>query len=424
MRRIDNIKLSDYLFDQKEKSFYGGYVDRLNLAVEFMNTCNDICEDAGLARANNSIKAKKQKEEIPFWNIDNIYLEPHGYVEYSLIPIYSYEMTFQISFEPKKDFNNFAFADKELFYTKSKRFFGPAKQSTNIDIQKRKSENIVSTISKILFNILFCCHPFCGIEYFSAMERTEDEERKFFYNEKSFIFDLKDNANRFINGYHNKAWNIWMCLTEQQRTFWKRVFEERLSFGIFYSLWKNAYDNFCPTYSQTLCGKKIPTIVYSKDKYYIILSDNVVATSRFYCEGCIAFADKKCENCHYKDRKPLVDFFTKKVKFKSKSKDQDLNEIVTEKELIIFNGMSICESMFPNGKSSDRIFTVIASTKHYGLLGLKLKADRTISVLDGSGKREYSFDAIIPLLPGTKICISKNLEIIVPDKNVDKGEFV
>lgn len=420
-----SITLSDYLTEQETISFYPGFAERLYLAIEFMNSVHDIYTDCHGKRTSSGDVALAQKKLklIPFLNINNLTIRMHDVDDEMSIPIRQYEVEIpsDMNENSKVLFQNYAYADKELLSTKP--FIGAVRESTNEDVYKNKSVNIVTTISRILFYILFCCHPFYGKDYFSKIARTEQEERKFFLDVNKFIFEVENNPNRFINGYHNKAWCLWQCLTEKQRLFWIDTFANRCSdYETFYSNWISAYDNFYLTYSQTVCGHKIPTIVYSNDKHYIILSDSTISIKKFRCNDCLDAIANACKNCAYSADKQVIDILSVKLKFQSKSKEnegENSNDILTEKELTVFNGMQISESDFPNGKDTTPIFTTIASKKG-DLLGLKLVADRTIVACCGNSKREYSNGGLIALLPGTQIPVSDKFTIIVPGTPIEQ----
>lgn len=413
-----SITLNDYLTEQNIDTFYTGFAERLFLATEFMNSIYDLYTDVSNTKSSiDRPLIQKKLKLIPFLNVDNLTIKAHDVDDEALIQIRQFEVEIPLGIceNSKALFDNYAYVDKELLNTK--HIFAGVKASTNEEVYKSKFVNVVTPLSRILFYILFCCHPFLGKDYYSKIARTDQDERKFFLGDIRFIFDLEGNTNRFINGFHNRTWSLWKCLTEKQRLFWIETFNGRnTEYESFYSKWRDAYDGFYLTYSQAICGIKVPTIVYSNERHYIILSDFVVSSQKFRCDECIRNALNSCMNCLYPSDKRVIDILSMKLRLQSKSKaseNEDSYDILMEKELLVYNGMYINESDFPNGKKDCPIFMTVASKKG-DLLGLKLMADQPIVANCGTYKREYSKDGLIPLLPGTNISIFGIYTIIVP----------
>ena len=78
---------------------------------------------------------------------------------------------------------------------------------------------MIVTMGIILFVILFGAHPFKGREFYKNPYSCNAHDAKFFWKPTKIIFELDDNPNRFINGFHDNQWSLWTSITDEQRQF-------------------------------------------------------------------------------------------------------------------------------------------------------------------------------------------------------------
>ncbi len=405
--------LFEYIDHQNNTAYFSGIAERYFLAMEFMHLYNDeVSENTELA-----------KQLTPFLNLKNIQVQKVEEEDGDLIPKYSLAFSCQVE-NPKDVFKNYAFGEKKLFYKKN--FLSKVSNCTNADVValcKNTDSLNVYTLSVIAFYIYFGYHPFCGREYFASVDSSKEYEQKFFSQKRAFIFDLKeDNFNRFINGYHNKAWELWNTLTDGQRDFWQQAFEGKYeTYASFYQAWQNAYEGFICSYVKTGCDEKLCALVYG-EKYALITSDNTIGTQSIRCRNCNNALIPTCDNCSLGVEKRVAKFSTLNVKLVVKktvaTAENQAVEQTEESELCLYDGKTVYLNTLGQKGHEYPVFHVIASKKN-NLLGLKYLLDDPIVATCGSTERIFKKDGVVPLLSGTQITPVTGCTIIVPGVPVE-----
>ncbi len=406
---LPNTTLYDYLEEQNTRSYFSGIVERYFLANEFFSSCNDTFADS-----NDSLT-----HIIPFLNLKNVHIQRLELEEGELIPKYLFIFPSIDEIGLNDHFDNYSFSDNSLFLV---RKLTGLKESTNKDVITlcKKNESLyIKTLSEIAFSIYFGYHPYCGREYYSSIDLSLNAEKEFFSRERHFIFDIKDNPNRFVNGYHSKAWEFWNCITDAQKQFWIDAFSDKFeTYEEFYQAWRDVYYNFVVSVIKTGCDEKLYSLVYN-DKDALITSDNTIGNQSIRCRECNNALASRCGNCTLPFEKRAAEFSALKVKIEIKNAEQPSKaekaeaETVEERELDLYDGKTVFLGMIDSKESNKAIFTVIASKKK-GLLGLRCLLDTKIVATCGPQMRTFERDGIIPLLPGTRISPVEGSTIIVP----------
>lgn len=392
-------RLVDFIKTKTNETYFNSLITRFLLARELMYEYNDeLIKNSHIAR-----------NMTPFMNIYNIYLEQH---EIEDDQYEHYVLKFPTTFSDVKDqYTNFLFGDPRLFTYKMK----PEQKynCTNgkvLSICKQNNVYAIHTIGTILFYIYFGYHPFLGQKYYENTLTDNEYNRIFFQSRPKFIFDfnqnfnLNKNPNRFINGYHSKAYELWNAQTESQKTFWQNTFTKKFStFNEFYENWQFNYGNFTISNMQTICNETLDVIMIN-EQTPLIISDNKISLNTINCYKCNNALINNCENC--KINSDLCTFLNQKASLTFKNTKNDNNLIINlypEKIISIPN---------QNKDTIINLFKVIKSKKIANLLGLKILTDKDIKAIYNNEEKSYQKDDIIPLFTGIKIIINDPLENI------------
>lgn len=390
MNHEQKIKLADYINSKNTSEYYKSLKERYLLAREFMYAYNDEVSK------NTSI----YRNMTPFMNPDNIELTKIDSDEEDN----KYWITFPNRFSSVDDlYKNFAFGDSRLFNYKDQD--GKIKSSTNgmvVGINKRHRNYLLKTLSNLLFYIYFGYHPFCGRFYYSNLEVSITNNKRFFINKPKFIFDLDNNSNRFINGYHDFAWQLWNYTSTKQKEFWNASFNNKYAdYEQFFKAWENAYDCFEIVKLNTLCGETIEGLIFS-DKYTLMISKNKISADVISCYKCNNQIAEQCENCSF--GYPSVKVTLTKIQIIDDKENKEM--IIYPKRIIMLNELIKTEKNIP-------YFETVQSKKINDLLGLKVLNDKIIKVTCDKIEKTYTKDDVIPLLANASIAISDNCKIIV-----------
>ena len=403
------MKLREYIEKQFAKSLFSGLLERYDLATEFICSFNDA-----YGQKDSAMGAL-----VPFFSPDSLEITELPDQDGANFKRYVFTFPELGSINMNEAYSNFAYGDKRLFMTKP--FIGKAHPSSNDEASnaaKSKPEYAVHTLACTLFYVYFGCHPLCGRAYYEKAAMTDELEREFFKDQHGFIFDIENNPNRFVNGYHGISWVIWNALTDEQRAFWREVFStEGLDYATFYEKWKSAYLGFTHSSTVTPCGERLSTIVYSAD-YALVISDNTIGNKTVRCRNCNNALISRCEGCQVAPLNRSATFFTLTVKVQSGA---DLDGAVpeTERELVLYDGKTLYGKDLGLDDSS-AIFDVIASKKNSKILGLKYLQQTPMKAACGSITRFYEKDGMIALLPGTNVFVTpKTSRIIAPGEPVE-----
>ena len=388
MNQEQKITLGNYINNQNTFEYYKNTKERYLLAREFMYAYNDE------VYKNTSI----YRNMTPFMNPDNIELMKIDSDEDD----YKYWISFPNRFSSANDlYQNFAFGDSRLFNYKDHD--GKIKSSTNgmvVGINKRRRNYLLKTLSNLLFYIYFGYHPFCGRLYYNSLDVSIINNKRFFINKPKFIFDLDNNSNRFINGYHDFAWQLWNQTSIEQKEFWLAALNNKYSdYEQFFKAWEKVYDCFELVKVNTLCGETIDTLVFS-DKYTLMISKNKISANSISCYKCNNQVE--CDNCSF--GYPIVKIT--KTKIQIINNEENKNMIIYPKKIIMLDELIKTEKHNP-------CFEVVQSKKINDLLGLKVLNDKTIIVTCDKNEKTYTRDDVIPLLANVSIAISDNCKIIV-----------
>lgn len=388
-------RLVDFIKTKTNETYFNSLITRFLLARELMYEYNDeLIKNSHIAR-----------NMTPFMNIYNIYLEE---TEIEDDQYEHYVLKFPTTFSDVKDqYTNFLFGDPRLFTYKMK----PEQKynCTNgkvLSICKQNNAYAIHTIGTILFYIYFGYHPFLGQKYYENTLTDNEYNRIFFQSRPKFIFDfnLNKNPNRFINGYHSKAYELWNAQTESQKTFWQNTFIKKfITFNEFYENWQINYGNFTISNMQTICNETLDVIMIN-EQTPLIISDNKISLNTINCYKCNNALINNCENC--KINSDLCTFLNQKASLTFKNTKNDNNLIINlypEKIISIPN---------QNKDTIINLFKVIKSKKIANLLGLKILTDKDIKAIYNNEEKSYQKDDIIPLFTGIKIIINDPLENI------------
>lgn len=402
-------RLIDFIKNQTSETYFNSLITRFILARELMYEYNDeIIKNSHIAR-----------NMTPFMNIYNIYLEQTNEDQFL-----QYTLAFPTSFSNIKDqYNNFLFGDPRLFTYKMK----PEEKynCTNgkvLSINKQNNSYAIYTIGIILFYIYFGYHPFLGKKYYESIQTDNEYNRIFFQSRPKFIFELNqnydNNSNRFINGYHSKAFELWKILPDEQKNFWIYTFKRNFkTFQEFYENWQKTYGNFTITNMQTICHETLNVIMIN-EKTPLIISDNKISINTINCYKCNNNLINNCENC--KITNDLCKFLNLKAKltFKSTISDQDLTINLYPEKII----------QIPSNKSLINLFQIVKSKKITNLLGLKVLTNKDTKAIFNNEEKVYHQDDIIPLFPNIKIIIndlineSSLIKIEIPTEGEKENE--
>lgn len=409
--------LKTYIDQQSANGFFKGIAERIYLARELLCTYHDEARER---------QKDKPLSFVPFLSLDTITIDKVEQTEY---PCDYYTISFPgIDFkaQPRKDylefrkehFSNFSFCPSHLFVTK--RIWGKV-PSLNRDAMENVTEaDLIIILGRILFNIIFCCHPYQGRKFFQETKQTNQTEKLFYDSNPGFIFDIDKNANRFINGYdiHENAWRLWNMFSDGQQTFLKDVLQGKFSsFETFFKGWGACFD-FTHSQCKTPCEASIPAIVF--DNYGILIfSDSCITNREATCDHVCSQLEMKCNNCKLPPDGRILNFLRVEAKV-VKSGEAVFDADGKESILDLYDGKVItCDRISP-AMGEEMIFSVVASKKN-NILGLKYLLSMPIKAVQDSAQREYKKDEIIPLLAGVRICLFDDYEIVVPkdeDKNV------
>ena len=405
------MKLREYIEKQFAKSLFSGLVERYNLATEFICSFNDAYGEKDSALAMGAL--------VPFFSPDSLEITELPDQDGANFKRYVFAFPELGAIDMNEAYSNFAYGDKRLFMTKP--FIGKPHPSSNAEASnaaKSKPEYAVHTLLCTLFYIYFGCHPLCGRAYYEKAAMTDELEYEFFKEQNGFIFDIDNNPNRFVNGYHGISFVIWKTLTDEQRAFWQEVFtSEGLDYATFYEKWRRAYLGFTHSSTVTPCGERLSTIVYSAD-YALVISDNTIGNKTVRCRNCNNALISRCDGCQVAPLNRAATFFTLTVKSRNGG-DLDEAEPETEREIALYDGKTLYGADF-GLDDGGAIFDVIASKKNSKILGLKYLLETPMKAACGSITRFYEKDGMIALLPGTNVFVTpKTARIIVPGEPVE-----
>ncbi len=399
------IKLSEYLEAQAQMPYFSLLPERYLLARELLNTYNDQLKDS---KGGMSCIA-------PFLNLESVELESIEPEEDDSVQVYCVKLP-ETSPSDKSPYSNYAFGNTRLFKTKG--MLGKLHDSSNEDVNALLNKDpsySVHTLATIAFYIYFGVHPLCGREYYESLDTSSEYDKGFFEKERKFIFELKDNPNRFVNGYHSNVWTLWNNLLDCQRDFWSKAFGGGYkSYSEFYSEWHKCYGSFTISNVQTECLAKLKAIIFNEN-YALITSDNTIGNKTIRCRGCNNSLAQKCEDCQIPSEKRNANLLIINAKVAAVGTPASATE---EKKLALHDGRVVSAKDFVEGGDDKAIFEVIASKKN-NLLGLKYLLDEPITVTCGSQEKKYSKDAVIPLLSGVHVQVLDGYEIITPGQPVE-----
>lgn len=397
----DNMKtrLVDFIKTKINETYFNSLIARFLLARELMYEYNDeIIKNSHIAR-----------NMTPFMNIYNINLEQ---VEIEEDKYEHYTLKFPTSFSDVKDqYTNFLFGDPRLFTYKMK----PEQKynCTNgkvISINKQNNAYAIHTIGTILFYIYFGYHPFLGQKYYEKTLTDNEYNRIFFQSRPKFIFDLDQNfnlnknPNRFINGYHSKAYELWNAQTDVQKTFWINTFTKKFkTFQEFYENWQINYGNFTISNMQTLCNETLDVIMINENSP-LIISDNKVSYDTINCYKCNNALINNCENCKINNDSCKFLKVNAHLTFKNSKNDNNL--------IINLYPEKIISIPSQNKDTIINLFKVIKSKKITNLLGLKILTNQDIKAIYNNEEKSYQKDDIIPLFSGVVVTINDSTEDI------------
>lgn len=187
------------------------------------------------------------------------------------------------------DFLEFAFTQQEqvvnfdniLVFSKddSNKFYFFQKEENSLETQEPiKLQNPIKSKIIVLFQIIFGTHPFKGREYYASMysENENNKQTKTTYKRSKFIFDIQqsvENENRFIDGYHEKVFQLWQKLNQKQQDFFKQIFDNTATIKDIDNLCLHLFGvkripNISPQIYQESTGFFAPMIVF-EDGYCI-----------------------------------------------------------------------------------------------------------------------------------------------------------
>lgn len=414
--------LASYILDQKQFHFYSGIIERFFLASEIINECDDEIKSA-----DNKFKLSLN---IPFLNPSNITIRK---ATDDTVP------QFQASLPTvtcgKNRFENYAYCDPQVLFTKgilSTKWHESSDNEVCYKYYDHDERYMVQTLARILFEVCFCCHPYKGRAYYANAIDNSEDDRLFFCEQHKFIFDLNDNPNRFIVGFHSQAWDLWTASTKNQKELWEALFVSGsvLTFHDFKELWHKSYESNWYNradkleepwlFARTPCGEKLLSMIFD-DELALIVSDNGIGINRIKCYGCIGSKRDKCSNCSFPGNTQYARVLMKSIdliKRYTVSLDNDVQETRERKNCIkVFEGRKISKRDYAAETSNDSLFEVVASKKS-DLLGLKCIIDVPISARQGTVSRTYKLGDTIALLPGTQISVPGGFEIFVPSVQV------
>ena len=272
--------------------------------------------------------------------------------------------------------------------------------------QAKKAEEVAFHLACALFRICFCHHPLKGRAYYESLSRSEETDRKFFADHPRFIFDLDDNPNRFINGYHEITYEIWICLNEAQQAFWKDAFGRKIdNLEALKARWDAAY-SFRTIISRTPCGEKYPSLFFD-EKTILIPTENMISNQSVYCRYGKSAMEIKCEACTVEMKR------TSYLKIPLTVECAAEGEEKTPKKIIAFDKKTIYVKDILDSEEEKEAFCVIESQKA-AVLGLKNLTDRAIDCTCGSEEKTYEKGKVIPMLPGMRIAFDETHTLIVP----------
>ena len=404
------IRLLNYLQKQRGNPFYyQKYGERIHLASEFLFSFNDLCSE-------NNVNSQFAKY-APFLNVETIgitlnnnYDEEDGFSHF----IVNYDSCKNISLN--EEYHNFTYGSPRTF---SKKALFKTINSKNVDVIKSYNEiDAVYTIVRLLFQICFCFHPFKGSKFYNEIDLSVERQKEFFSSDNKFIFDLSNNENRFINGYHELAYDIWQKLTNKQHNLWNDAFLGNIkTINELCDRWHDAYTFYCLN-SKTPCGVIIPSLVFD-DNNILITAENTIGNKSIYCKYCKDSLISKCESCDVKTKRTT--FLTIQLKVSTQFIDSDNQKVTIGKDLFAYDGKSIWWKD-PTGSSKDEQLFVVVAAKKANILGLKNKTRKQVFATCGSQSRNYKEAEIIALLPGTIIQIDEKTRLIVPGQPIESAQ--
>ncbi len=235
-------------------------------------------------------------------------------------------------------------------------------------------ETDLYSLSVVLFMMFFIAHPLEGEAVHKCPCLTTKFIRKLYAEKAVFVYDPNNDTNRPIRGIDNNVITFWNYYPETIKTMFSRAFTEGLynaSYRVRENEWIDCFDKMedslicCPK-----CGNEQFYNYTESNEQYIV-----------------------CEDCGVKYNKPFV------IQGKS-------FQIPIQKGNDIYGRQLHIENY-------DKIASVVESTKHPGLYGIKNLVDLEIHAKLPNGKEVTAInDQIIPLFDGTIINIeNKEFEI-------------
>lgn len=384
------VSLHEYIEKQRQGNTFNHYAERVKIA-------------GGILKAYQQMS---DPNTVAFLNPDKIFLVPEANAD-SPFPLY------QIQFAPiqlSKDntYKNFAFGSPAVF--QSANIFN--KLHTNSETEaysKIKSNQAIHiyTLSALLFYTCFGHNPRCGMKYYENLDITSERELNFFKSNPTFIFELKDNENRFVNGFQSNPWYLWTALREQQKNFWKRA----LSGGFetveaFAKEWFDLIENFGISWSLTPCGERFLTMAYTNE-YALVLSDYSIGNKGIRCRGCMAALSDRCSECKFEPAKRNALIMSTTVTVTSPNPD------APSEKLYLYGGKIVTADMLDPEGDEIPVFEVIVAKKA-DILGFRYLLDEPVHAYHNGTERTYTKGAVLALLPGLILTFTSNVKLIVP----------
>ena len=386
------------------QSFFKSMPVRILMATELLNSYNDAL----------SVSKGTSKDLTPVWtpflNPDLINVISLEKSEDALVCPYYFYYSKLNDIDKQEEFDNYHYASSILL-THRKGFL-KEKTLTCGDIIKRYDDDCaVETIIRLLFYTVFGCHPLLGRKYYEIIERSKENERLFFAEPQTMIFDEDNKDNGFINGFHEYQRLMWGAFDDEHKKFWLDFLSGKENdFQVLYKKWHELFDIVISN-AKTPCQRIFPAIVF-KNNSSIVYSDDFANKETIECWHLPQVSS--CGQCKIDHKLASVPKIEATI-----YKDND--EYRNNSQLVLFvDGRTITRGDIQNTEDNTAIFDVIASKKA-DIVGLKYLQSRPIIAKCGNISRTYETNGTIALLPGTKIFVFDEYVISIPGEPKSEG---
>lgn len=391
--------LRQYLTQCYRTDYYGTVAERLRLAGEFLNTVKDEYIDDCATRAQG---------EIVLLNADSVFVDE--------VPGDGEIRNYRVSFaeqtpSPDKIFMNYAYAlpqviaDVDDLATLVPRTETEAVAYATPTAYDR--DMYTRTVATLMFEIVFCVHPYKGRAYFRNADVSFAYEERFFLAEHRFVFDLDGNPNRFVNGYRDCARRLWQCLTHAQHEFWLWVTDPDFDgdFAAFAKGWHDAFD-YVYNHLFAPCGQRFPALKFDEGMHALVVSSAGVSADTMPCRRdgvCLAgrsFCPADENNCVVRNVYAVATCFKVAI-------DGNSLRATFHKKVKLYPKRTLCAEDFGETGGEPLLRTVCSSK---GVMGLRCIAT-TVKRLSDS--HVYELGEVVPFEIGAKFMTSPTTFIVV-----------